>query len=104
MLKNAKELRVKESDRIAVTINALKACGIKAQELDDGFIITGDPQSKNLKPAQIDSHGDHRIAMSFAILGLRCGMEISGAEFISTSFPNFKQCLDSLYGDQNAKF
>lgn len=104
VLKNAKELRVKESDRIAVTINALKACGIKAQELDDGFIITGDPQSKNLKPAQIDSHGDHRIAMSFAILGLRCGMKISGAEFISTSFPNFKQCLDSLYGDQNAKF
>lgn len=102
VLKNAKELRVKESDRIAVTINALKACGVEASELDDGFIIKGDPQGKNLKFATIDSHGDHRIAMSFAILGLKCGMEINGSEFIATSFPNFKKCLDLLYSNEKA--
>lgn len=91
-LKNAKELRVKECDRIAVTVSALRACGIEASELEDGFTITGGVA----KSASIDSHGDHRIAMSFAVLGLLCGMEISKSEFIATSFPNFTKCLESL--------
>ena len=91
-LKNAKELRVKECDRIAVTVSALRACGIEASELEDGFKITGGVA----KSASIDSHGDHRIAMSFAVLGLLCGMEISKSEFIATSFPNFTKCLESL--------
>lgn len=91
-LKNAKELRVKECDRISVVVNALRACGIKADELEDGFKITGGVP----KSAVIDSHGDHRIAMSFAILGLLCGMEIQKSEFIATSFPNFASCLAQL--------
>lgn len=91
-LTKAKELRVKECDRIAVTVAALRACGIEASELEDGFKITGGTP----KAALIDSHGDHRIAMSFAVLGLLCGMEISKSEFIATSFPNFTKCLESL--------
>ncbi|AZV46595.1 3-phosphoshikimate 1-carboxyvinyltransferase [Nautilia sp. PV-1] len=84
-VKNAKELRVKESDRISTVINGLKACEIEAEEFEDGYKITGGIPKK----AQIDSHGDHRIAMSFAVLGLLCGMKIDKAESINTSFPNF---------------
>ena len=91
-LTNAKELRVKESDRIAVTINALKQCGVDARELEDGFIVNG----SEAKFATIDSHGDHRIAMSFAILGLKCGMQIEKSEFIATSFPNFAEILKKM--------
>ncbi|MGG7073596.1 3-phosphoshikimate 1-carboxyvinyltransferase [Campylobacter sp. 9BO] len=91
-LTNAKELRVKECDRIAVTVAALRACGIDAKELDDGFEITGGTANS----AIIDSHGDHRIAMSFAVLGLTCGMVIEKSEFITTSFPNFSKILRQL--------
>ena len=91
-LRNAAELRVKESDRITVTVNALKKCGINARELEDGFEITGgEPRA-----AAIESMGDHRIAMSFAILGLKCGMEIRGGEFIATSFPRFSEILREI--------
>jgi 3-phosphoshikimate 1-carboxyvinyltransferase len=91
-LRNAAELRVKECDRITVTINALKACGIEAGEYEDGFWVIG----SEAKRALIDSHGDHRIAMSFAVLGLKCGMDISKSEFIATSFPKFSHFLRSL--------
>ena len=86
------EVSEKESDRIAVTINALKQCGVDASELEDGFIING----SEAKFATIDSHGDHRIAMSFAILGLKCGMQIEKSEFIATSFPNFAEILKKM--------
>ncbi|HDX6329174.1 3-phosphoshikimate 1-carboxyvinyltransferase [Campylobacter fetus] len=91
-LKNAKELRVKECDRIAITVAALKKCGIEAVELEDGFSIKGGKPNS----ATIDSHGDHRIAMSFAILGLKCGMNIEKSEFIATSFPKFSYFLREL--------
>ena len=91
-LRNAAELRVKECDRITVTINALKACGIEAGEYEDGFWVIG----SEAKRALINSHGDHRIAMSFAVLGLKCGMDISKSEFIATSFPKFSHFLRSL--------
>ena len=89
---NAKELRVKESDRIASVVNNLKLCNINFNEFDDGYEIIGG----NLQKASIDSHGDHRIAMSFAIAGLKCGMEIKDIECIQTSFPNFFDILDDL--------
>lgn len=92
VIKNAKELRVKESDRIAVTVNGLRKCGLEVAEFEDGFSVTGGEASS----AIIDSHGDHRIAMSFAILGLKCGMVIEKSEFISTSFPNFSAILRRL--------
>ncbi|QKF64383.1 3-phosphoshikimate 1-carboxyvinyltransferase [Campylobacter corcagiensis] len=93
VIRNASELRVKECDRISVTVEALKACGVNAKELDDGFEIVG---GNTLNPAIIDSHGDHRIAMSFAILGLKCGMIIEGSECINVSFPNFANVLKRL--------
>jgi len=85
IVKNAKELRVKESDRIKSVVENLKKCGIEAKELEDGYEIVGG----EVKKAEVDSFGDHRIAMSFAILGLKCGMKIKKAESINTSFPNF---------------
>ncbi|ECV9672029.1 3-phosphoshikimate 1-carboxyvinyltransferase [Campylobacter jejuni] len=89
---NAKELRVKESDRIAAMVENLKLCGVNAKELEDGFEIEG----SQIKKAKIKSYGDHRIAMSFAILGLLCGMEIDESECIKTSFPNFMDILTKI--------
>ncbi|WP_419763841.1 MAG: 3-phosphoshikimate 1-carboxyvinyltransferase [Arcobacter sp.] len=89
---NAKELRVKESDRISSVVNNLKLCGVNYTEFEDGYEITGG----KLQKATINSHGDHRIAMSFAIAGLNSGMEIEDVDCILTSFPNFKEILDTL--------
>lgn len=91
-LKNAKELRIKESDRIKAMVVNLQKCGINAKELEDGFEIEGGSP----KFAKIQSFGDHRIAMSFAILGLVCGVELDDVNCINTSFPNFCQILESL--------
>ena len=89
---NAKELRVKESDRIATVVKGLQACGIEVEEKEDGYSIVGG----ELKPTVIESHGDHRIAMSFLIAGLRCGMEVKDIECINTSFPNFFELLGKI--------
>ena len=89
---NAKELRVKESDRIKSVVNNLELCGIKFNEFDDGYEVIGG----SLKKAKIDSCGDHRIAMSFAIGGLLCGMDINDTDCILTSFPNFENILEDL--------
>ena len=90
---NAKELRVKESDRISAVVNNLKLCGVDYKEYEDGYEINGG----KIKKATINSSGDHRIAMSFAIAGLNSDMEIEDTQCIDTSFPNFKEILDSLY-------
>ena len=92
VVKNAKELRVKESDRIDSVITALKKCGVECSDFDDGYEIVGG----ELNYATINSQGDHRIAMSFAIAGLVCGMEIEDIECIDTSFPNFFEILNKI--------
>ena len=92
LVKNAKELRVKESDRIATVVEGLRKCSIEVDEYEDGYRIVGG----DLKPAVVDSDGDHRIAMSFIIAGLRCGMEVTDLECINTSFPNFFELLQNL--------
>ena len=92
-VRNAKELRVKESDRIKAVVDNLALCGVDFTEFEDGYEIRGG----ELKSATIDSYGDHRIAMSFAIAGLNCDMKIDDVECINSSFPNFKEILDSLY-------
>lgn len=91
-VRNAKELRVKESDRISATVSNLQRCGIEASELEDGFEIVGG----TLKEGKIVSFGDHRIAMSFAIAGLVASMEIDDTECIQTSFPNFFDILKKI--------
>ncbi len=92
VVKNAHELRVKESDRISTVVNGLQSCGIEVKEFEDGYEITGG----DLKAATINSHGDHRIAMSFLIAGLQCGMEVEDIECINTSFPNFFTLLKEI--------
>jgi 3-phosphoshikimate 1-carboxyvinyltransferase len=93
IVKNSKELRVKESDRITATVSNLVKCGVNAIEREDGFEIIG---SKNINEAIIESYGDHRIAMSFAILGLLTNMKIEDTECINTSFPNFIELLSKI--------
>ena len=93
VVKNAEELRVKESDRITAVVNNLKLCGVNYKEFEDGYEIEG---NASLQKATINSMGDHRIAMSFAIAGLLCGMEIEDTQCIETSFPNFLEIVDSL--------
>ena len=92
LVKNASELRVKESDRIKSVVTNLEKCGVTYTEYEDGYEITGGTLSK----ASINSHGDHRIAMAFSIAGLNCDMDIEDTACILTSFPNFKELLDSL--------
>ena len=82
---NAKELRVKESDRISSLLTGLQSAGIECVERDDGYDIVG----SSLKEATVNSHGDHRIAMSFMIAGLVSGMEVEDVACVDTSFPNF---------------
>jgi 3-phosphoshikimate 1-carboxyvinyltransferase len=92
VVKNAKELRVKESDRIATVMSNLKAFGIECSDFEDGYeIVGGEP-----KCAHVTSFGDHRLAMSFAIMSLRCGGKIDGFEAVSTSFPNFVELISKI--------
>lgn len=92
IVKNAQELRVKESDRISSVVNNLRLCGIGVEEFDDGYEVTGGV----LKSATINSFGDHRIAMSFAIAGTRVPMKIEDIDCINTSFPNFIELLSQI--------
>ncbi len=87
VLSGAGELRVKESDRIQVMADGLQQLGIEASPTPDGMIIEGG----RLTAGRIDSHGDHRIAMAFAMAGLRAQgeIEISDCDNVSTSFPGF---------------
>lgn len=87
VLTGAEELRVKESDRIAVMARGLRTLGIEAQETPDGIVIQGG----RLTEGEIDSAGDHRIAMSFAIAGLRAqgALRIRDCKNVATSFPGF---------------
>ena len=91
-VKNAEELRVKESDRIATVVTNLRRCGIEVEEFEDGYRVTGG----TLNPATVESYGDHRIAMSFIVAGLRCGMEVEDTDCIKTSFPNFFELLQQF--------
>ncbi|MCC8137475.1 MAG: 3-phosphoshikimate 1-carboxyvinyltransferase [Clostridiales bacterium] len=92
VIRDAAELRVKESDRIAVMTENLSRIGCPVEAAGDGMIITG---GKPLHGAVIDSHMDHRIAMSFAVAALACTGEtdIQGAEIVNISYPGFYEDL-----------
>jgi 3-phosphoshikimate 1-carboxyvinyltransferase len=93
------ELRVKESDRLAVMATALKAAGARIEEREDGLVIegTGGEPLAGTENA-IATHLDHRIAMSMAVAGLvsRDGVEVDDTHPIATSFPVFQTMLDGL--------
>jgi 3-phosphoshikimate 1-carboxyvinyltransferase len=92
---DAAELRVKETDRIANTAAELRKLGAHIEERPDGFVVEG---PMRLVGAQVNSHGDHRLAMSLAIAGLVAEGEttIEGAECIADSFPGFEGILRAL--------
>ncbi|WP_425605311.1 3-phosphoshikimate 1-carboxyvinyltransferase [Fulvimonas yonginensis] len=88
-IRGAAELRVKESDRIATMAAGLRTLGIRVEEAPDGAAITGG----TLGQGTVDAHGDHRVAMSFAIAGLvaRGGVRIEDCRNVATSFPGFME-------------
>jgi len=98
-IRDAEELRVKESDRIAKTVELLQSFGVAAEELEDGIRVHGDP-NKPLKAGRIDAHGDHRIAMCAFLLARIApdGTVIDGADSINSSFPTFHSTLEALAG------
>ncbi len=95
VIKDAAELKVKESNRLAVMVNALQSMGADVTETKDGMIIRG---GKPIHGAVIDSHMDHRIAMTFAVTGLCADgkTQIVGAECVNISYPEFYGDLQNL--------
>ncbi|HWN05896.1 MAG TPA: 3-phosphoshikimate 1-carboxyvinyltransferase, partial [Steroidobacteraceae bacterium] len=85
----ASELRVKESDRLAAMTSGLAALGVAVKVLPDGMRIRGGP----VRGGVVESYGDHRVAMAFAVLGARAdsAITIQGVQNIATSFPRFAQ-------------
>jgi 3-phosphoshikimate 1-carboxyvinyltransferase len=95
MIRDARELRFKETDRIAATAKNLKAMGAAVEEFEDGLRVVG---AAPLMGATLESFGDHRIAMAFSVAALLADgeSEITGSECVSVSFPDFFPLLESL--------
>lgn len=95
IIADAAELRVKETDRLAAIASHLKAMGVPVVEHPDGLEITG---VKSLRGATLDSLGDHRIAMAFAIAGLFADTQtlITGTDCVNTSYPSFYEVLQKV--------
>ena len=95
VVRDAAELRVKETDRIHTIVENLRRMGLAAEETPDGMVIRG---KQKFRAAALDSFGDHRIAMAFAVAALRANGEsaIHGAEAASVSFPGFWETLASV--------
>ena len=94
-IRDARELRAKESDRIAATVENLRAMGAEVEEFEDGLRVSG---STKLCGATIDPRGDHRIAMAFSVAALIAegDCEIKDPECVGVSFPEFFDLLDSV--------
>jgi 3-phosphoshikimate 1-carboxyvinyltransferase len=95
-IRDAAELRVKESDRIAALVESLRRMGAEVEEFPDGLRVA--PAKGGLQGAEIDPRGDHRIAMALAVaaLGARGESVIREAECVAVSFPGFFELLDHL--------
>ncbi|MGD9979835.1 MAG: 3-phosphoshikimate 1-carboxyvinyltransferase [Hyphomonadaceae bacterium] len=100
----AAELRVKESDRITLMVDGLRACGVDAEELPDGLVVNGRGPKSVRGGAEIRTLGDHRVAMSFLVLGLASKepVVVDDADMIATSFPGFAAFMQSLDADITA--
>jgi len=97
VITGASELKVKESDRLAVMASELAKVGVDVEELPDGLIIRG---GRPIKGGKVNSFSDHRIAMAMAVCGLfsKEGIEIEGSDAVAISFPDFFEKLDSVCG------
>ena len=95
VIRNAEELRVKETDRIATVVENLRAMGAEVEEFEDGMEITG---GRRLKGAELDCFGDHRIAMAFAVAGMFAEGEtvIRDTACVGTSYPGFDEDLKKM--------
>jgi 3-phosphoshikimate 1-carboxyvinyltransferase len=95
-VEGARELRVKETDRIETVTTALRALGVRISASEDGFTVRGVPSRP--RGGRMSSNGDHRIAMLGAVSGLvsRDGVEVRDAEVVAVSFPGFFELLDSV--------
>jgi 3-phosphoshikimate 1-carboxyvinyltransferase len=96
IISDAKELRVKESDRIHATVMGLKAMGVNADEREDGMVINGGL----VRGGKVFSQGDHRISMAFAVaaMGAQTSSKIMDTENVATSYPNFRKDLKYVAG------
>lgn len=94
-IRDAEELRLKESDRLQATAHNLRAMGAEVEEFDDGIAVSGPTE---LRGASVDSYGDHRIAMAFSVAALLATgeTEIRGSECVAISFPEFYELLHSV--------
>ena len=94
-IRNVANLRIKETDRITALVNELRKLGAEVKEFDDGLEIS---PVKKILPAVIETYDDHRMAMSFAVAGLRePGITIENPNVVSKSFPEFFDYLEELY-------
>jgi 3-phosphoshikimate 1-carboxyvinyltransferase len=100
VIRDAGELRVKESDRIATVVSQLQAMGAAIEERDDGMVIEGGGPGSLAANANVSSHGDHRLAMALAVAALAGQGEtrLSDAEAVAISYPDFWSCLERLSG------
>ena len=99
IIRDAEELRVKESDRLKAVSDGFTRLGIAHKNFEDGMSIMGSPNALLIKqPISIESHEDHRIAMSFLIAGLKCSKPITvkDCKNIFTSFPDFIELISSI--------
>jgi 3-phosphoshikimate 1-carboxyvinyltransferase len=96
-IRDAKELRIKETDRIATVAENMRRMGVQVEELPDGLVVPG---RQSFRAAELDSFGDHRIAMAFTIAALCANGEsvMQGAEAAAVSFPEFFQKIDEVVG------
>src|ERR1700682_5538180 len=101
-IRHAKELRVKETDRIAAIAHNLRAMGVQVVELDDGLEIHGPAE---LRGARVASFGDHRIAMAFAIAGMFADGEtiVQDVECVRESYPGFEKTLDEFVSSKRVR-
>lgn len=101
VVRGAKELRVKESDRISVMVEALRSFGVEVEEFSDGMAVSGTSKPRG---GNVNAHLDHRIAMSAAVLGSVAGgtTKISGFDSVASSYPDFQSVFESLSRDADS--
>lgn len=104
VMRGVEELRHKEADRITAVATGLRGCGVQVDEEMDGLVVHGRGRPPR-GGCTLESHGDHRLAMAFAVMGLATegGTRVDGGEMIGTSFPGFVETMRSLGADLTAE-
>ena len=99
-MRGVEELRRKETDRITAVATGLRACGVEVDEHMDGLVVHGRRRPPR-GGAKVETHGDHRLAMAFAVLGLgaEAPVVVDRAEMVDTSFPGFSALMRGLGAD-----